>query len=210
MHNATVYSFPQLPAFSSGRAWTIVAIVLLHAVLVWALTNSLARQTVQPVPKPLSARFLPDDMTPSDPPPPPPRDPRIIESIPTDMPLPNLPASPGAISTVATPTPTGPELRVAPPPEPVIVLPQIPAGGLSAPAYPSQEIRMGHTGTVMISVLIQADGRVGEVRLERSSGYARLDQAAITEAHRWQFTPGTRDGVPVAMWKQMPVTFRLE
>lgn len=211
MNNATVYSFPHIPAFSSGRAWTIVAIVLLHAMLVWALTSGLARQAVQPALKPLSTRFLPDDTVPAQPPPPPPHEVRrIVPDIPNEVPILNLAEGPGAISTASDPDVASPVTTEVAERPPVIVPPQIPPGGLSAPAYPSQEIRMGHTGTVMISVLILADGRVGEVRLDRSSGYPRLDEAAIAHARRWQFTPGTRDGAPAAMWRQMPVTFRLE
>jgi protein TonB len=46
--------------------------------------------------------------------------------------------------------------------------------------------------------------------LVRSSGYPKLDEAALRVAHTWRFIPGTRDGSAVAMWKQVPITFRLQ
>jgi protein TonB len=47
------------------------------------------------------------------------------------------------------------------------------------------------------------------VKLERSSGFEKLDESAMREARKWRFIPGTSDGSPLAMWKQVPITFRL-
>ena len=82
--------------------------------------------------------------------------------------------------------------------------------GLTQPLYPPQSIRTGEAGTVVLSVLVLGNGRVGDVRIDQSSGHPRLDESAAREARRWKLKPGTRDGVPVAMWKQIPVTFRLK
>ena len=76
--------------------------------------------------------------------------------------------------------------------------------------YPSASIRANQTGTVILSVLVLENGRIGDVRIEQSSGHARLDESAVREARRWKLKPGTRDGVPVSMWKQIPITFRLK
>lgn len=81
---------------------------------------------------------------------------------------------------------------------------------MSEPLYPSSEIRAGNAGTVVLSVLVLENGRIGHVRLDHSSGHPRLDESAMREARRWRLRPGMRDGVPVAMWKQIPVTFRLK
>jgi protein TonB len=81
--------------------------------------------------------------------------------------------------------------------------------GLTQPMYPAPSIRAGETGTVVLSVLVLENGRVGDVRIDRSSGYPRLDDSAVREARRWKLKPGARDGAPAAMWKQIPVTFRL-
>jgi protein TonB len=120
----------------------------------------------------------------------------------------------GANAPLVEPTPTPPisftNTGDVSPPQPVVVEPRIdPRRGLSEPAYPSQEIRLEHEGTVLLSVQILANGRVGEVKLDKSSGYPKLDESALREAKLWRFQPGTRDGVAAAMWKQLPITFRL-
>ena len=96
-------------------------------------------------------------------------------------------------------------------PAPVEVMPQIDQRrGLSEPEYPPSMIRSGAEGTVILSVQVLENGRVGDVRVERSSGFPKLDESAIREARRWRLIPGTRDGVPVVLWKQIPITFRLQ
>jgi protein TonB len=96
-------------------------------------------------------------------------------------------------------------------PAPVVVEPRIDARrGLSEPMYPPSEIREQHEGTVLLSVLVLPNGRVGDVRIDRSSGYPKLDESARREARQWRLTPGTRDGQPVQMWKQIPISFQLK
>jgi periplasmic protein TonB len=101
---------------------------------------------------------------------------------------------------------TGPVRRA-----PVEVLPEIdPRRGLSEPLYPAMLIRQGVEGTVILSVQVLENGHVGEVRIDQSSGNRRLDESAVHEARRWKLVPGTRDGVPVVFWKQIPITFRIK
>ena len=46
------------------------------------------------------------------------------------------------------------------------------------------------------------------IRLERSSGYAAFDSAALAAAPRLRYAPGTRAGVPAAMTFVQPIYFR--
>jgi protein TonB len=62
----------------------------------------------------------------------------------------------------------------------------------------------------MVKVQILPNGRVGDVRLEHSSGFAKLDESALREAKRWRMRPGTQDGVAAAMWTMVPITFQLK
>ena len=48
---------------------------------------------------------------------------------------------------------------------------------------------------MMIAIEVLENGRVGQVRVESSSGYERLDDAAVRQAKRWRLKPGMRDGV---------------
>ena len=77
------------------------------------------------------------------------------------------------------------------------------------PAYPPMSRRLGETGRTVVRVLVGADGAAKEVRLQRSSGYDRLDQAALSAVRRWRFVPGKRGGVPEAMWFNVPIVWRL-
>ena len=54
------------------------------------------------------------------------------------------------------------------------------------------------------------NGRVGDARVVKSTGFEELDQSAIDEAKRnWRLMPATRDGVPIAQWHRLRVTFKL-
>lgn len=71
--------------------------------------------------------------------------------------------------------------------------------------------RLGETGRVVVRVLIGVDGRAQDARIERSSGFERLDRVALeTARERWRYVPGTRGGVPEAMWFNVPINFVLE
>ena len=49
------------------------------------------------------------------------------------------------------------------------------------PEYPSQSLRAGEVGLVGMQLLIDADGNVLDSKLDQSSGYPRLDAAAIKQ-----------------------------
>jgi len=81
---------------------------------------------------------------------------------------------------------------------------------LSQPPYPPAEIRAGNTGTADIEIYVLPNGRVGDARIVKSTGFPALDQSALDEAKRkWRLTPATRDGVPFAQWHRLRVTFKL-
>ena len=64
---------------------------------------------------------------------------------------------------------------------------------------------------VGIEVLVNPNGRVGDARIFRSSGFSAFDRSTLEEAKRkWRFLPATRDGVPEAKWHRLQVVFRLK
>lgn len=77
------------------------------------------------------------------------------------------------------------------------------------PMYPAIARRLGYEGTVVLSTEVYPDGRVGNVVIKRSSGFAVLDKSASEAIRRWIFEPGSHAGRPVTMWVDVPVTFRL-
>lgn len=77
------------------------------------------------------------------------------------------------------------------------------------PVYPPLARKRGHQGLVVLSVEVLADGRPGEVRIGRSSGYEILDNAAQKAAMRWRFEPGRKNGKAVRMLAEVPIRFVL-
>lgn len=78
------------------------------------------------------------------------------------------------------------------------------------PAYPTLSRRLGEDGRVLLRVFVTPDGRAREVRIERSSGHARLDRAAREAVSRWRFVPAMRAEEPVAAWVLVPISFALK
>lgn len=77
------------------------------------------------------------------------------------------------------------------------------------PEYPEGARAKGREGTVKIQILVGIDGRVEDVRLAASSGYAELDQAAQSAVRSWRFSPALQKGLPVAAWATLPIVFDL-
>ena len=78
------------------------------------------------------------------------------------------------------------------------------------PPYPALSQRLGEEGRVLVKVLISAQGRAQQVSLAQSSGFKRLDEAALNAVQSWRFVPGKRGSVPEAMWFNVPVEFGLQ
>jgi len=76
------------------------------------------------------------------------------------------------------------------------------------PEY-SEEARVAkEQGTVVLGIVVGADGHPYDVTLLRSLGFG-LDEKALDAVMQWQFKPGTRDGLPVPVMAQIEVNFRL-
>ena len=62
-----------------------------------------------------------------------------------------------------------------------------------------------------LRIHVDAGGQPIEVMVERSSGHAILDEAALkTVRKRWRFVPATRDGQAIEGWALVPVEFVLQ
>ncbi|MBN1366056.1 MAG: energy transducer TonB [Syntrophaceae bacterium] len=79
----------------------------------------------------------------------------------------------------------------------------------SPPVYPEIARVRGYEGIVLVSAEILPDGRVGEVKIQRSSGYAILDQSAIQAVKPWKFEPAKKSGNPFTAWVELPIKFIL-
>ena len=78
------------------------------------------------------------------------------------------------------------------------------------PEYPLLARRMGMEGVVLLSVLVRRDGGVGDIDVQKSSGFPALDDAALrTVRSRWRFVPARKDGEPVDARVTVPIRFHL-
>ncbi len=78
------------------------------------------------------------------------------------------------------------------------------------PNYPPLSRRLGEQGKVIVRVLIGADGAPQQAQVHQTSGYDRLDQAALATVLAWRYVPGKRAGVPETMWFNVPINFVLD
>lgn len=213
----------------------VLAVLLLHGGALWALQSGLLRRTVELL---VPAQVIMDMMAPAETPPAPQpqRQPVVAPAKPQATRMTPTPPAPLAVATAAAqpsdiaPAPVAPSnaatsadrpstataatstASVASPAPARVELPSSDADYLNnlRPPYPPLSRRMGEQGKVVIRTLIGADGVAQETSIHQSSGFDRLDQAALATARKWRYVPGKRAGVAEAMWFHVPFTFVLE
>jgi TonB family protein len=74
------------------------------------------------------------------------------------------------------------------------------------PAYTNRALEERIEGAVLLQMVVEADGTVGDARVIRSL-HRDLDQEAVRAARRWRFEPGTFQGKPVPLVVVMEMTF---
>ncbi len=195
------------------RRWLVSAsaVFALHLALFYGLTNGLRRSLTPFDIGPVEARLLDERVIePVEPPPPPPRIPALrVDTVPLPEIAIDLPAeSARAISLPASVSTPAPSIAAS---APILVPPRIDyRRSRIAPEYPSVSKRLGEQGKVVVLVHVLADGRAGEVKLLKSSGYPRLDAAALDHVLReWRFVPARSDGEAIATWGPFAVTFMI-
>lgn len=127
----------------------------------------------------------------------------VDEPPPRQEPVSQAPAAPAAPPTpVSSPAPSPPQ--------------QVSGGDLSStmihapkPRYPVESRRKREQGTVQLTLVLGTDGRVASVRVSRSSGHSRLDEAALKAVRNWRWSPTLRDGVPVQVTGTLALPFEL-
>lgn len=89
-------------------------------------------------------------------------------------------------------------------------------GGVSAPRvlespdpeYSDEARRAKYQGTVVLWVVVGPDGRVHDIRVQRTLGMG-LDERAVEAVRHWKFDPARKDGQPVAVQVNVEVRFTL-
>jgi protein TonB len=163
-------------------------------------------QQQKPPPKPVK----PDTPRPPDP------HPHLVvkaPAAPNDYVLPEPPPLPSPAPVIEAPPPPAPQ-----PPAPIRPVDPVNLSGELAlacptrtpPAYPVMSRRMGETGKVVLRVELDAEGRVDTAQVISSSGFKRLDEAALSAVRSWRCNPPLRDGQPVRAVALQPFQFNLE
>ena len=89
-------------------------------------------------------------------------------------------------------------------------------GGVSAPAvlfkvdpeYSEEARKAKYSGTVLLSVIVDSEGRARDIRVLKSLGMG-LDEKAVEAVQKWKFKPGMKGGTAVNVRAQIEVNFRL-
>ena len=202
----------------AGLIWLIATGLLTTAVpggetehLIMANVITDAPATPTPLTPQTQPKILPQPRTPT----PLTQTPKVTPTpvVSTAAPTAAAPIMPAPSTAPAAATPAGnqrPSTSTAAPA--AVVLPSSDADYLNnpAPVYPGMSRRMGEQGTAVLGVFINTEGRAEKAEIRTSSGYSRLDEAALATVQRWRYAPGQRAGVPEAMWFNVPIRFVLD
>jgi protein TonB len=225
------FTVPRRPSSSDRlppgqRNAAVAAILALHAAAGWGLLQVQAVRDTLVAAAPMFVDWIaPPAPVPAPPPPPQPRPrvpappPKNIVATPAVAPLPAAfvapapepsPPSPPVV-VVAAPAPPAPPAPPAAPPAPKLIPPS--AIQYRVPpdiSYPNASKRLGESGLVIVSVLVDPEGLPREVQVAQSSGFERLDRAAVAGVQRARFQPYLENGRALAGWARIPVPFTLE
>ncbi len=213
------------PHDSGRRLSGLLLVVALHVVVVYALVHGLARKIVEVVRNPLETKIVEEIKPPPPDKPPPPPPPKLAAPPPPYIPppeisiqVPQTAPTITAVTKVRPPEPPPPPAKPAPPAPPPPPKPHVPvrtapvvdAAACDKPPYPSAALRANESGVVLLSFLIDVNGSVLESRVERSSGYRRLDEAARNGLSLCKFRPATVDGKPIRDWGRIEYEWKIQ
>lgn len=232
--------FGHHPDLARGeRRWLVAGVAGLHLLLLWGLLQMGAvRQTLREV-APLMVDFISLEAPPQPAPPPPPppaQRPQPVRSTPLPVvvaaPTPQAPPTPTAfvapepvaapVQAVPTPTPPAPAAPVtataavpAPTPTPTPAPKPVAASALRYAVLPPIELplasrRLGESGTVLLRVVFDTQGRVKQASVHRSSGYARLDEQALAAMRQARITPFLDNGIAIEVSAIAPLAYELD
>ena len=218
--------FTHVDHSAGGKAGKFALVAGLHVLVAMGVISTMNSKTISlPAVLDETLVWVKPDIPPPSPPPEPPKPqvrtapPEIVvPEVEVDVPPP--PAEPQVqASTEAAPEPALPMQSEAPPApaaQPSANSGQMrnavlaDANGCAKPDYPVRAARNGETGTVTLALLVGADGRVQQSRVQSSSGSRDLDRAAVNALSLCQFQPANNNGIPEAGWAQIAYVWTLE
>lgn len=180
---------------SSTRVVGIVIAIVINVGVAYALASGLGAQVINKLTQTEVVIIEQPDIEEEEPPPPPPVDVELPPP-PPQVVLPEFtfdaPPPPNAIQQVQIvqqPAPR-PEVRPPPPkPAPTITQRPMPGRRFEKPEYPPASQRAKEEGETTVSVCVDETGKMSNVQLVKSSGFPRLDDAAVKGLARTRLDP---------------------
>lgn len=223
---------PSNASDSIRRPAVLLLIAAVHVLVLWAISRSMPAQEFEHTATALMVRILTPQAEPRPEPPPIelprpslPTLPRLAIAAPVieaPAPTPVVPvdpvaprsAEPLAVAAASTapvkPAASAPtEIRPAPV-ERQIAITQVEYLSPPVLVYPLAARRSREQGAVHVRVRVDERGHPDRLVVVRSSGAARLDEAALATVRATRFKPYTEDGVARPFWVVMPLVFELE
>jgi len=196
----------------SKRSLILVAILVIHAIVIYAFASGLAKSGQRYLQTILQTSIIETEKPKDLPPPPPPVD--LKEKPPVQVVAPDINIS----VPVDTPPPITNVVKATPaaPPPPAVVRPPPPGTPVQVTYrpdisnyYPEASRRQGEEGRVVVKICVSATGKIDSVELATGSGFPELDEAALKVAKAYRFKPATSEGKPVGVCPTLPVKFEL-
>jgi protein TonB len=131
---------------------------------------------------------------------------------PISPPIPVAKATPAPVSSPAVPLTVNISLPVAVVPQPVLLKDElsVSCSDRTPPAYPRLSARLGEQGKTVLLVELDEVGRVAKADVKISSGFPRLDEAAVNAVKTWRCSPARRNGVAARSVASQPFNFNLK
>lgn len=190
-----------------SRGGPALAVIGIHILIIYGLAATMGVVKVPQFAAPIEAVFIPED-TKTEPEPPAPVKPEIDQVMPTEQPMPEIQFDEPVVPPSETAVPAS-ENAIAATTASGAVAQDLKTSNRVEPTYPSASRRAGEEGTVRLKVLVDEKGRPRDVMVATSSGFARLDEAAMQAVRKWRFHAATDGTNPISAWTQVAITFRL-
>ena len=190
-----------------SRSGPAMAVIGIHILIIYGLAATMGVVKVPQFAAPIEAVFIPEQ-TQSEPEPPAPVKPEIDQVMPTEQPMPEIQFDEPVVPPAQTAVPAS-ENAIAATTASGAVAQDLKTSNRVEPAYPPAARRAGEEGTVRLKVLVDEKGRPKDVAVAASSGFARLDEAAMQAVRKWRFVAATNGSNPISAWTQVAITFRL-
>jgi protein TonB len=190
-----------------SRSGPAMAVIGAHILIIYGLAATMGVVKVPQFAAPLEAVFIPVETQDQPDPPPVPVKPEIDQQVvPTETPMPDLQFDEPVVAPVENTAPSENAIAAT---TAGAVAQDLKTSNRVEPTYPSASRRANEEGTVRLKVLVDEKGRPKDVAIATSSGFARLDQAAMEAVRKWRFVAATNGANAISAWTQVAITFRL-